>query len=433
MTSILKKTRAIIGFVILVFISLATVSVAKSPQEVAKQADRSIGRVVVQLSDGVGLGTGFVIGAVPGSKDLYFATNHHVIDGAESIQIGFGLKDRVVVYSATVAVKSRGHDMAVLRLKVKGNENHTTPILVLAHREIEKGEEAYAIGYPGVADNSVADWTSPDGFETTLTVGRVSRVTNGSWEKSDTPIEIVQHTAAINGGNSGGPLLDVCGRVIGVNTATARHGTDTHVSSSSNSLGNFLNDSGILFTKSSALCGSTQGAPTPSFSASSTGSDPVGKPWYKLPVWVYVLIALAVILVLIVSLLVTGNKKSGDRGDAFSNDATQLDGSGTGVALRLVAQLPDGNRKSMVLTTGMLKSGTVLGRADSADLTISGAKISRKHAKIFQEGRKLMIMDLGSTNGTKVNGKRLGAHQSKQINTSSVLQLGSVKITMSRG
>jgi len=106
---------------------------------------------------------------------------------------------------------------------------------------------------------------------------------------------------------------------------------------------------------------------------------------------------------------------------------------GSSIALRLAVELPDGNRTSLVITKSMLKSGAVLGRAGSADLAINGGKISRQHAKIYQEDRKLMVKDMGSTNGTKLNGKPLRPHQPTQINSSSRLELGSVKIKLGGG
>ncbi|WP_456385729.1 trypsin-like peptidase domain-containing protein [Profundibacter sp.] len=399
-------------------------------------ADRSIGRVIVKLSKGTGFGTGFVVGTVPGSSDLYFVTNQHVAEMASKFVIGFGLKDRVAVFTATVVVKSKGHDMAVLRLKVDGTQNYTPPALVLARREIEKGEQAYAIGYPAVADNAVADWTSPDGFETTLTVGRVSRVTNGNWENQDTPIEIVQHTASISGGNSGGPLLDICGRVIGVNTAFAVKGNDTYLASSSNSLGNFLRDAGIKYTSRSAPCRPNEGAANPSTGAqpdtSNTGTASGGG---DLPIWGIVLIALALVgaIAFGVFTMTSSKNKSGVQDSLEDDPSMQQAHGGSSIALRLAISLPDGNRTSLAITKSMLKSGAVLGRAGSADLAIDGGKISRQHAKIYQDGRKLMVMDMGSTNGTKLNGKPLRPHQPTQINSSSRLELGSVKIKLSRG
>jgi len=417
MLSMLKKMPWIISFAILISISFVPASMGKSPQEVSKTADRSIGRVIVDLQNSTGFGTGFVIGTVPGSEDLYFVTNHHVVNKGNNMLVGFGLKDRVVAFSATVFKSSKGHDLAVLRLKMDRSENYIPPALTLAQRDIEKGEDAYAIGYPGVSDNSVADWTSPDGFETTLTVGRVSRVTNGTWDNRDTPVEIVQHTASISPGNSGGPLLDSCGRVIGVNTAFAPDGNDTYVSSSSNTLRNFLSDSGIKYKSSTATCDS-----------SSSGSG-------GLPVWGIVLIGAMFIGIVALGLflMTSPQKKSGRKRKQQNEIHTELDGLNTGIALRLTAILPDGNRKSLPITTGMLKSGATIGRGRDADLTIEGGKISRKHAKIYQDGRKLMVVDLGSTNGTKVNGKPLTANKPAQINTSVVLKLGSVEIKLGRG
>ena len=422
-----------INLVMLVLLMAAPAAFAQmlSPIELSKTADRSIGRVVTELENSnYGFGTGFVISQVPQSGDVYFATNHHVINGAKGIVVFFGVGDEVVLFSGKVHRSSRGHDMAVVRLKVPANATFVPPPLALANREIEKGERVFALGFPTVSDGQVLDRFSRDGLETTLSDGLISRVTNGPWNtktNSNGPsLELIQHTAAINSGNSGGPLLDGCARVVGVNTA-GNASQNVFLSSSSNSLSNFLNDAGIPFLAQRAQCKTNASAPAPrpSTPAQPASNDMVdAEKGDGLPVWGIVVLALWGVGACAGLAAVLTNKSSGAQ-KVVSGVASA--GAGK-AALKMTAVLADGNSQSLALTRKMLANGAVLGRKGTSDLPIETAKISRKHAKIYQDGRKLMIVDLGSTNGTKVDGKAIKAHNPIQINSKSVLELGDVRI-----
>ena len=140
-------------------------------------------------------GSGFVI-----SSDGFIITNNHVIENADSVSVIFsdGLE-----HNATLAGTDPSTDIAVI--KVYNNELHTLQFFDLGL--LEPGQIAIAIG-------------NPMGLQHTVTAGIVSatgrslRATNGRLID-----DIIQTDAAMNPGNSGGPLLNSDGRVIGVNTA----------------------------------------------------------------------------------------------------------------------------------------------------------------------------------------------------------------------
>ncbi len=147
-----------------------------------------------------GEGTGFVI-----SSDGYIVTNNHVIDGAGGrIQVTFldGTEER-----ARVVGRSPGNDLAVLKV-----EAHDLPVAELGDSNaLQVGDQVLAIG------NALALEGGPS-----VTQGIVSaKGRQITTENGETLFNLLQTDAAINRGNSGGPLVNSRGQVVGINTAIA--------------------------------------------------------------------------------------------------------------------------------------------------------------------------------------------------------------------
>ncbi len=145
-----------------------------------------------------GAGSGFVL-----DTDGHILTNYHVIRGAEHIEVSFG--NDTVVTAQVVGVDPR-NDIAVLQVDVV--PELLVPVELGTSANLKVGQRAIAIGNPFGQ------------FERTLTTGVISAL-GRTLESQDgrTISGIIQTDAAINRGNSGGPLLDSSGRVIGINTA----------------------------------------------------------------------------------------------------------------------------------------------------------------------------------------------------------------------
>ncbi|HVC88602.1 MAG TPA: trypsin-like peptidase domain-containing protein [Gaiellaceae bacterium] len=140
------------------------------------------------------LGSGFVI-----DKAGHIITNYHVIEGAQKVQVSFSGQDQI---AATVVGKDPSTDIAVL--KIDAHARALTPIELGNSDAVTVGDPVYAIG-------------NPFGFTRTLTTGVVSAVQRQIEAPNSLPIDhAIQTDAAINHGNSGGPLIDSLGRVIGV-------------------------------------------------------------------------------------------------------------------------------------------------------------------------------------------------------------------------
>lgn len=145
-----------------------------------------------------GAGSGFVL-----DRDGHILTNYHVIQGVESIEVSFG--DQLAA-PATVVGVDRRNDVAMLKVEVSPDLLH--PVTLGSSGDLRVGQWAIAIGNPFGQ------------FGRTLTTGVISaldRTIEGP--DSRTITGIIQTDAAINKGNSGGPLLDSSGRVIGITSA----------------------------------------------------------------------------------------------------------------------------------------------------------------------------------------------------------------------
>ena len=142
-------------------------------------------------------GSGFVI---DGEKGLIL-TNNHVLAGSQKIVVTFSDQSK---YDAEVLAKDPGNDLGLLRITPRKK----LPFLRLGESEgLQVGQKVLAIG-------------NPFGLDGTLTTGIISSLNRTIRDENNRELEgMVQTDAAINQGNSGGPLLDSQGAVIGINTA----------------------------------------------------------------------------------------------------------------------------------------------------------------------------------------------------------------------
>ena len=139
-------------------------------------------------------GSGFVI-----DKEGHIVTNQHVVDGAESVTVRFSDGTET---AAKVVGTDPSTDIAVLDVDRASAE--LTPLSFAPEGSLEVGEPVIAIG-------------SPFGLEGTLTAGVISALGREIQSPNGFTIEnAVQTDAALNHGNSGGPVLDSSGRVVGV-------------------------------------------------------------------------------------------------------------------------------------------------------------------------------------------------------------------------
>ena len=168
--------------------------VADRAVEIAAVYDRVKDGVVELTTSAGATGSGFVI-----DREGHIVTNQHVVDQAESVEVRFADGSEV---DAEIVGTDPSTDIAVLDVERPASQLTVLPFA--ADKSLRVGQPVIAIG-------------SPFGLEGTLTAGIVSALGREMPSPNGFTIEnAVQTDAALNHGNSGGPVLDTSGRVVGV-------------------------------------------------------------------------------------------------------------------------------------------------------------------------------------------------------------------------
>jgi S1-C subfamily serine protease len=142
------------------------------------------------------LGSGFVL-----DKQGHIVTNYHVVEGAQQVEVSFSNQK---TYKAKVVGTDPSTDLAVLRVDVSSRA--LTPLMLADSDKVTVGDTVVAIG-------------NPFGLDRTATAGIVSALQRLVTAPNGQTIDhVIQTDAPINSGNSGGPLLNAEGEVIGVNS-----------------------------------------------------------------------------------------------------------------------------------------------------------------------------------------------------------------------
>lgn len=169
-----------------------------SPEQAAELVRRSTVTVLVRTSEASGHGSGFIYTA-----DGYICTNHHVVENAVSVQVV--LPDGEAVDAAVIGSDAMA-DLAVLKIDKAG----LTPLKLGSSRATLVGETVVAVGTPAKLD-----------YAGTATFGKISatdRIVSlvGDDAVVTKKMTLLQTDASVNPGNSGGPLANMYGEVIGV-------------------------------------------------------------------------------------------------------------------------------------------------------------------------------------------------------------------------
>lgn len=147
-----------------------------------------------------GNGSGFFL-----SQEGYIATNYHVIEGATTLQANFTRNGKVESYPATVVATDQQNDLAIIKINDSSYRNVSQIPYGLLSRTKDTGSEVFALGYP------MADVM---GNEVKFTDGKIS---SKSGIQGD--IRVYQISVPIQPGNSGGPLFDMDGNVVGITSS----------------------------------------------------------------------------------------------------------------------------------------------------------------------------------------------------------------------
>lgn len=405
----MKKTRKILTSLM----ALLAIPFTSQATPNFDHIDKSVVRIINMTGNGNATGTGFVI-----NNQHHVVTNHHVIAGSQQLFIA---EDGVAqAHSAVVKWSSETKDLAILQVP-----SLHRPALSLSSVEPGKGTPIYAIGFPGIADLL----TNGISTESSVTIGSVSRLINAAWRNNSPRFRIVQHSSEINGGNSGGPLINACGEVVGVNTiktslaasiASGEIISGVFYASHISSLIEILKAQPFPFNEVKTACTAANGTPTNN------------------NIWIAIIVAISVIFALLLSqprqkiiqavetysqLLRRANKSKKQKYSSHNTSTPQRNWVLSGI------NKPDIHLTFNEATLQQIKLGLTIGRsAKLSELVINNDTISRCHARLSYHETQLYIEDINSSNGTKVDGIALKPFEPIRLTSGNVLTLGEIKL-----
>ena len=353
-----------------------------------KSPDEAKGSVVaIENIDGTGQGSGFAIGK-PGKPVSYFVTNYHVVDCpgistnfAAIIHLNSNTNSSI---RARIFAFDEDRDIAILALDSPIDAREA---LTLCPEEyVKAGEESFALGFPtGDIVNMLASYNVSN---VDVKRGGVSnRVLSEGYTNKNNTRSVFHITNDIHAGNSGGPLINSKGQVIGINTfSTAVYSTEgnpldevkNNYAVSSYELINFLEEERILDQVS--VYG--------------------GFPWLMA-----IIIGAAVLVVIIILILVLAlRKKPAANNPAASagNPTVALDpgyatpAQSTGARIIVIGGVLNGKKYNL---SGTVRIGRDASRCAIA-YPVSTQGVSGLHCEVTFDGNVCYLKDLGSSYGT---------------------------------
>jgi len=173
-----------------------------------KQVNPGVVGIIITTDQGMGFGTGFVY-----DTEGHIITNDHVVQDANSVEVDFpsGLKT-----TGSVVATDPDSDLAVVKVDVAANQ--LVPLTLGNSDQVQIGESVVAIGNPVGDNGEVLSNTMTAGIVSALgrTMDSLHQTSSGDFFST---VGMIQTDATLNPGNSGGPLLDLNGNVIGINRA----------------------------------------------------------------------------------------------------------------------------------------------------------------------------------------------------------------------
>ncbi|HSP42739.1 MAG TPA: trypsin-like peptidase domain-containing protein [Luteolibacter sp.] len=447
-------------------------------------------------------GSGFLL-----NNQGYLATNVHVIDGTEKLFVVQARGNQINFWEASVHSKHPGKDLAILRIPGLNGR----PVVFPAE-EPKKATEVYAVGFPGQADDDAEkqafldamlkeygkkegnhipmDPAYDDFVNTSIKQGFIESLRSRDWgfPKPSTKCRVIYHNTPITGGNSGGPLFNKEGQVVGINTQGQGEGRAGGVllgnviaqSSVFTELVHILKSESIPYNTADATVSvpapttptpaPTPPSPTPTPSAPVAGEiapqDPPrsqsvqkrdkplteklaanfsmfkgsGSNAWLAPALIFLGIGVAAFAIFIVARSPGSRPQQVAAQPAVTPVAPGIPQADPRIVAparqhgRPVCRLAGTNARGAPIQIEIGErelsnpDGCTLGRGADAVCRIDDDSISRIHVKIKWSRKGLYVSDAGSSNGSTVNGKPLKPKLGVVLHTGDRIGLGNVNL-----
>lgn len=424
----MKRLRSLLtAVVILLIVPINALAVqTENPVPAAKQACVYIAAGIYfddngtfQTYDGYFYaGTGFGIGEV-GEYANIFLTNNHVVSDANGKTYDFvyicvdgaDVRNESTLVKCRILYTDKDIDLAVIQADVPVPGVTTLPLLPA--EDMQTGDGVYALGFPGIAD-AVADSNHYTAEDLTVTDGIISRYLTSDGRKC------MAHTASINHGNSGGPLINEQGQVIGINTfgyINSENADKRNYAIYIDYAMEVLDSLGIPYVDVSKVvsAGTTEAPSQGETEATTVGTEKEDSNERRTAVPAVVLLIAG--LGVAAALVIVKRKKGKANIPAASNTSKFI--------VRAVSGPMQGKTwyLSGTLLIGRDPNGRIVYPTDTKG-------ISRNHCRIDLRGETAVITDLCSSYGTFVNGRRLNPNEAVPLPQDAVISLGSEKIKL---
>lgn len=402
-----QKRRAIsillLALMISAFFAMPLSAFAEEDLSKVNEAQYGVVRIICDIpGEGISIGTGFAVGN-EGDAAEYFVTNVHVIE-ANPNAVSVSYVDAYDTIPAEVIERDDYRDLAILRVRDPIDKRH--PLALISPDELQKGQSIFCLGFPGLSDYSDQGNKLASGVDDiTVTRGTVSNTNH----KLD-GVEYVLSDVKVNQGNSGGPMVNEYGHVVGVNTSVIGSGSELNnmtLAVSIDYVMEMLDDLDIPYTvgKADGKTGSSDG--------------------FTLDTSTLIIIIAAVVVVaalVIVIIVLTNSKKKADPGTNGGDAPTAV----RKMTIRCV-QGPIAGRE--ISSTAPVRVGRDYASCQMV-FPEGTPGISKNHCEFSLTGMGLAVRDLNSSYGTYVNGRRLSPGELFSLGDGAVVVLGSERVVV---
>ncbi len=442
-----------VGLLFMALGSISTPASAAEPTDDYETIQKSTVRVIARYrSNGRVIfrhGTGWIIEAADKENNAglgTIVTAAHVVNGAYRITITENGSDDAIV--ATVKAIDRKRDLAFIEVK-----DLSGSALTLTQKLPKLGQSLKTFGFTAASDRETEERHAKSASLKSGTLSETNR--------REGALDYIEHDIPINPGYSGGPLLDNCGRVIGLNFRVGvQRGSlglpsvapGVSIAMGTNEIVKFAGDENVGVQRDDSECGEKAAVvvpierkkPTDTTGTKSSESEPTDQGFSSNQIIAAIVVGLGLLITaLAILLFAKKNKTAAEPEPAPIPSKTSVDGGANtttshhhGTTISLSGRDPSGNPIDIKFASSEAqKDGLWIG-GDPTEVTghisddRSNRLISRVHAKIGFDGSNFTVMDNKSTNGTFIGNRKLKPMSVEIIKSRDVIKVADISLTV---